>query len=725
MKRMAHHSMVLGAVCLFAALAKADVVVVMQEPDTVSSGSFSAFAFNPATDEFRTTGYLSGHDFRWSILNDDTVAPWDITGGQLLSNFQLEIFARDGYAGNRSSWNFWGMDFCPIDQSYFLTGIASLKGPSGTARLDAERDLVKHYPGFPDSPQIMPTNCWVSDAGGVYTLGDDNLTSANGFLASGVQAGHRVTIFPIDWMAKVYAQTYTITQVVSDNVVRLDKDPSYATTPPVTGIGYIMSVQPHVTLGTFRQNIPYFAANLGTGPKAHYKGGLSPDGLTLYLGEAITNNIIAVDTQTPEQFSIFTGEATLQGYVQAQIDAGRHLAIVNPYRIITDGLNSVWNDVSVNSTVVLDSTEQFVVGEESAKVTFDGADSEFTLEAGHGYPPDPAGFEALSFWMHGGTSGGQQMDLWLVNSNGVGDSVVVPPPQANTWTQVVIPMSQFSVADDIFWISFTNASGSAQPAFYIDQLEFLWTDPLPAWAGAFDPENASVGLSQTDVDEAGRVWFSEGETDDIIWTSDGTTLHTFLPSSTIAAVYASYNAIDVDHYSASNAVQVMGMTHDPMGNLYWSDNQTNSIWKVSPRNPGRVIPTASKEALQTALNLGTASPRGMHCFTIRGKQLLTFNFVDCDCLYTVDLNTFDFGDFDGDFDVDADDSSTMFDCLAGPGVTEWPASCTSNAFEMADLDDDGDVDVGDFSVFQVEFGAAPAMPLKGGNIDAWAEDEND
>jgi hypothetical protein len=100
--------------------AGAEIAVVMQPPNTVGGGNFSAFAYNPLTDEFRTAGYIAGHDFRWSVLLDDSVYPWTVVGDRLLSNFQLEIFARDGFAGNKASYNTWGMNFCPLDESFFL-----------------------------------------------------------------------------------------------------------------------------------------------------------------------------------------------------------------------------------------------------------------------------------------------------------------------------------------------------------------------------------------------------------------------------------------------------------------------------------------------------------------------------------------------------------------------------------------------------------------------------
>lgn len=748
MKHVERLAATVVVVCAFAVVAHAEVAVVMAPPDTVSAGHFSAFAFNPATDEFRTGGYIAGFDFRWSELMDDTVEPWDIDGGQLLSNFQMEIFARDGYAGNRSSYNLWGMDFCELDESFFPTGIASLKGPTGSNRLAAERDLVKHFPNFPDSPQVLPTNCWVSKAGGVYKLVDDNLTASDGFLAVGVQPGHRLTLYPVDFNAEIYARTYTITQVVSDNEVRLDQNPIFSGDSEEYGVGYFLSVQPHVTLGTFRQTIPYFAANLTTGPKAHYKGGISPDGSTLYLAEIVSANLVAVDTQTPETLSVFVSFDTSHDYVLAEVLSGRNFFIHPSTDIIYgggsgDGLNAQWTDVSTGTTVDLENIDPTWNGTDlSVAATFDVPGAELRFHHEFDAPEDPpdvkvaAHYTDLSFWIHGGTTGGQTMTVNLHDEfNTPGIAQAVPVPTAGAWTQVQIPVSAFGVSTigDVVWTStevfgdlvggedaesdeLPNSasywsgtqitSGRAQPTFYIDQVELVWTDPLPDGIYDFDTNGAGPAAAQVECTPDGRVWFAEGETDDILWTTNGVDLHKFLTSDKIVQAYIDTGALDLsNYYDASNKVQVMGLTVDRMGTVYWGDNQTNSIWKTSAAEPAdNIIELATKQEIQQALGLGTASPRGINCFTLRGTELLTFNFVDRDCMYKVDLETSDYGDYDDDLDADADDYGLFFSqCLAGPGVSDPPVACTNGfpeAFEWSDLDNDNDVDLFDYAKFQ-------------------------
>lgn len=683
-------------------LAGADIAVVVQHPYCVGNNYFSAFAYDPVAQEFRSGGYNSGADIRWSHVLSDANQPWTMEGDVLLNWFQLGLFYRDGYPSNSCTFNMWGMNYNPLDGKYFGTVITTLRPPSGGARLDAERDLIVLDDRLPDSLLSLPNGVTLSNVGGIYRLTDTSTTDPNDpntplramFVTSGVAVGDRITLFPIDVWAEVLSATYTVTQVVSETEIRLDRDPCWGPETTATGLGYLLSIQPQLTLATFRQNIPYFAANLLEGPKAAYTGALSADGQTLYLSEQISDNIIAVDTQVKESFTIFVSKAQLQGYVQAQVNAGRRHAFASPVSVYSNDPNfsGDWTYTAVNavvdpnvSTVAYPNTGS---GQRSIGVTYSGSGAKLVLDYVGATPLNASDFRLVRFAIHGGTAGGQQLSLYAVDdANTPGNTLAITPPTASTWTLVELPATQLGVST-IGGLVWQSTSGAAQPRFYIDAIDLPYVYPAPPGIAPFDPNSAGAPPAQLASDPAGRIWFTEDETDDLIWTTDGVTLHTFMTSNDFAPI-----AFPEGRESTSTGLQVMGLTIDRMGTVYWSDNQTKDIWKM-PACGGieNLRCLATDDEIKAALYL--PSVRGMNCFTIRGTELLTFNFVDGNYIYKVDLDTFDYGDFDNDVDVDTADLNLLASVLQGPDVLTPPPGLEA-LFTKADLNLDGDVDLAD------------------------------
>jgi hypothetical protein len=89
-------------------------------------------------------------------------------------------------------------------------------------------------------------------------------------------------------------------------------------------------------------------------------------------------------------------------------------------------------------------------------------------------------YTSLSFWINGGL-GGQHVQVWgLLDGN---NQVAFPLPTltSNGWRQITIPLVSLDVANkpnfDGFWIQGTT--GSAQPTFYVDDVELV-AAPAPA-----------------------------------------------------------------------------------------------------------------------------------------------------------------------------------------------------------------------------------------------------
>ncbi len=81
-------------------------------------------------------------------------------------------------------------------------------------------------------------------------------------------------------------------------------------------------------------------------------------------------------------------------------------------------------------------------------------------------------YDTLSFWVHGGSSGGQIVRMHLINnSTSYTSSVTTFSPQANLWTKVEIPIADLGDPADFDGVVFSEWGGSAEP-FYLDDLKF-------------------------------------------------------------------------------------------------------------------------------------------------------------------------------------------------------------------------------------------------------------
>ncbi len=92
---------------------------------------------------------------------------------------------------------------------------------------------------------------------------------------------------------------------------------------------------------------------------------------------------------------------------------------------------------------------------------------------------DPAGFTTLTFWINGGVSGGQPLQLQATVNGNAQAAVALPPPTANTWTKVSVALSALGLSAgssfDGFWIQST--SGNTLPTFYVDDIVLTGAAP--------------------------------------------------------------------------------------------------------------------------------------------------------------------------------------------------------------------------------------------------------
>lgn len=123
-------------------------------------------------------------------------------------------------------------------------------------------------------------------------------------------------------------------------------------------------------------------------------------------------------------------------------------------------------------------------GTKSISVTFSGAWQGLQI-----YHPDinSSGFASLSFWIHGGASGGQRLQVYGLlhvgsSANAVqGANYSLGTLAANRWQQFNIPLASLGVANKPNFTGFViqDRAGTAQPTFYVDDIQLIGA-PVPA-----------------------------------------------------------------------------------------------------------------------------------------------------------------------------------------------------------------------------------------------------
>src|SRR5436190_1093504 len=99
---------------------------------------------------------------------------------------------------------------------------------------------------------------------------------------------------------------------------------------------------------------------------------------------------------------------------------------------------------------------------------------------------DSAPYSSLSFWINGGNSGGQRLQVYGLAHVGGTPNVTqsyfsLGTLQTNTWQQFTIPLSALGVADKINFTGFVfqDRVGAVQPTFYVDDIQLV-AKPVPA-----------------------------------------------------------------------------------------------------------------------------------------------------------------------------------------------------------------------------------------------------
>lgn len=184
--------------------------------------------------------------------------------------------------------------------------------------------------------------------------------------------------------------------------------------------------------------------------------------------------------------------------------------------IYGDALGSGWQDWSWSARD-FNSADYVHGGSKSVKVTYTGAWQGFYLRHSNF---DNSGYTDLVFWINGGTTSNRNITVAAqindtsqagvpLNTYIAGGSVA-----ANTWRKVTIPLSALQVANNAnfngFWLQ--DASGGAQPAFYVDDISLTAVPPPSQVLINVDANNVRRVIDSRLFGVAGAVWDSSFNT---------------------------------------------------------------------------------------------------------------------------------------------------------------------------------------------------------------------
>ena len=149
----------------------------------------------------------------------------------------------------------------------------------------------------------------------------------------------------------------------------------------------------------------------------------------------------------------------------------------NNLPIYADALTNGWQDWSYNCTRNYTNLSPVHAGSDSVSALITNAYGGIQL---HHSAMTNTAYGSISFWLHGGSSGGQSLQMYG-NLNIAGSDTAqsaryyLNPPVANSWQQYTVPLSALGVANTTNFAGFAiqDSNGSAEPIFYLDDIQLV------------------------------------------------------------------------------------------------------------------------------------------------------------------------------------------------------------------------------------------------------------
>ena len=164
-------------------------------------------------------------------------------------------------------------------------------------------------------------------------------------------------------------------------------------------------------------------------------------------------------------------------FILAVLLAAPAVAVGQNMTIYADSLVNGWLDWSYGTTRNFANTLPVHSGSDSISATVTSAWGGIQLF--HTGMTNTA-YASISFWLNGGASGGQQLQMYgNLYVGGVNTAQTaryyLNTPLANTWQQYIVPLSALGVANTTNFSGFAiqDSVGSTEPTFYLDDIQLV------------------------------------------------------------------------------------------------------------------------------------------------------------------------------------------------------------------------------------------------------------
>jgi len=145
--------------------------------------------------------------------------------------------------------------------------------------------------------------------------------------------------------------------------------------------------------------------------------------------------------------------------------------------VYDDALQNGWQDWSWNNTNFNYGGTYVHSGSKSYSVTITNAWGALSLWHN---AQDSSAYTNLTFWINGGESGGQQLQIYAEVTGATEPAISLPTLAANTWQQMNFSLSALGIANQPNFIRFSiqDRRGAAEPTFYVDEISLHAVAPI-------------------------------------------------------------------------------------------------------------------------------------------------------------------------------------------------------------------------------------------------------